>query len=446
MKYGLDSSIMEGAFTYWKDYTGNILPMEYTGLEDEYMATRTTASLGFFLSGSPIFDISGPDAEKFLNYACVNRDFAKMKDGGSRHALTCNDKGQLLGSGVILKREDGSFRTYWLAPALHYYLVTSGMDVKGEYCEDEYFFQLDGPKSLEILEKATQSDLHDLKFGQNKHVKICGTDMVVYRLGMSGALAYEMHGAASDAETAFMRLREVLFEFGGKLQGARTYCTLNHTPGGYPNQFQHFWYPFMTSGEGLASFMQQGGGDHTVYTGSASDNVENFYVTPFDLKWDYLISFEKEKFIGKEALSELAKKPARTMVTLEWNTEDVGDVFMSQFRGTDVKPYDAIEHTSSLSDASQGGVRGDYVLVDGKKIGVATGKTYAFFERRMVSLASLDQEYAKEGTEVVVLWGTPGHPQKEIRAKVARFPYYNGEYRNETFDVEKIPRPFLAGL
>ena len=29
----------------------------------------------------------------------------------------------------------------------------------------------------------------------------------------------------------------------------------------------------------------------------------------------------------------------------------------------------------------------------------------------------------------------------EIRAKVTRFPYFNEEYRNETFDVEKIPHP-----
>jgi hypothetical protein len=42
---------------------------------------------------------------------------------------------------------------------------------------------------------------------------------------------------------------------------------------------------------------------------------------------------------------------------------------------------------------------------------------------------------------VTVLWGTPGKPVKEVRAKVAAFPYYNEEYRNETFDVEKIPHP-----
>lgn len=440
MKFNFDSAVMEGAYTFWRDYGGNILPWDYTGVESEFTATRTTASLGLFLNSSPIFDISGPDAEKFLNYVCVNRDFSKMKIGGSRHGLICNDKGQLLASGVILKKGESSYRTYWLAPAIHYYLLTSGMNVTGEYRGDEYFFQLDGPKSLEILEKATQTDLHDLKFAQSKTVKISGTDMVVFRLGMTGALAYELHGAAADAETAFIRLREVLFEFGGKLQGARSYPTVEHTPGGYPNQFMHFWYPYYTSGEGLASFIGQAGG--IPYCGSASDDQENFYVTPFDLKWEYLISYEKERFLGKDALISLSKGTPRTMMTLEWNTEDIGDVFMSQFRGTDVKPYEPIEHVSSISDASQhGAIRGDYVLADGKKIGIATGKTYSFFERRMISLTSIDQRYAKEGTDVIVLWGSPQYPQKKIRAKVAKFPYFNEEYRNETYDVEKIPHP-----
>jgi glycine cleavage system aminomethyltransferase T len=53
----------------------------------------------------------------------------------------------------------------------------------------------------------------------------------------------------------------------------------------------------------------------------------------------------------------------------------------------------------------------------------------------MISLAYLDKELAAEGTEVTVLWGDVGHPQIEIRATVARFPYYNGEYRNEKLDV-----------
>lgn len=441
MKFNLDSAIMEGAFTFWKDFGGNILPYEFTGPRDEFMATRTTASLGVFLNSSPIYDISGKDAEKFLNKVCVNRDFNLMKPGGSRHGLICNDKGQLLASGVILKKENGDYRTYWLAPAIQYFLMTSGLDVKGEYLNDEYFYQLDGPKSLEILEEATETDLHDLKFGQNKKVKICGTDMIVYRLGMTGALAYEVHGAAKNAEMAYKKLREVLFKYGGKLQGARNYVQIQHTPAGYPNQFQHFWYPFQSSGVGLAEFAEKIGGLNAPFAGSASDNNENFYSTPYDLGWEKLISFNKDDFIGKKALMEIAQKPSRTMVTLEWNADDVADVFASQFRGTDVEPYEQIEHISGISDASQGAaIRGDYVLVDDQKIGVATGKTYSFYEQRMISLASIDQKYAKEGTVVVVLWGSPGTPQKKIRAKVARFPYFNAEFRNETFDVEKIPR------
>lgn len=441
MKFNLDSPIMEGAFSLWKNFDGNVLPYEFTGPRDEFMATRTTASLGVFLNVSPIYDISGKDAEKFLNKVCVNRDFNLMKPGGSRHGLICNEKGQLLASGVILKKENGDYRTYWLAPAIQYFLITSGMDVQGEYCDNEYFYQLDGPKSLEILEEATEADLHDLKFGQNKKVQICGTDIIVYRLGMTGALAYELHGAAENAEIAYKKLREVLFKFGGKLQGVRNYISIEHTPAGYPNQFQHFWYPFQTSGEGLAEFANKIGGTSIPFLGSASDDPENYYVSPFDIGWGKLVSFDKDEFIGKDTLEEIAKNPAHTMVTLEWNADDVADVFASQFRGTDIEPYEQIEHISSLSDASQSsGIRADYVLADGKKIGIATGKTYSFYEQRMISLASIQQEYAEEGTEVAVLWGSPGNPQKEIRAKVARFPYFNAEYRNETFDVEKIPR------
>jgi glycine cleavage system aminomethyltransferase T len=59
----------------------------------------------------------------------------------------------------------------------------------------------------------------------------------------------------------------------------------------------------------------------------------------------------------------------------------------------------------------------------------------------MISLAVIDRQYGTEGKDVVVLWGSPGRSQKEIRAKVARYPYYDEEYRNETFDTERIPRP-----
>lgn len=437
MDFPLDSAIFKGAMTIINLW-GQYLPYEYTGPESEYLACRESAWLGINLNNTPVYDVTGPDAAKLFNRVCVNRDFSIMKVGQSKHALICNEKGQMLADGVVMKREEG-YRTYWLAPVLQYYAETSGLDVKGEYCPDEYFFQIDGPKSLEILEKVCQCDLHDLKFAQNKKVTICGTDMVVHRLGMSGALAYEVHGAAKDAEVAYTKIREVLEEFGGKAQGVRSYGILNHTPAGYPNQLQHYAYAVLTSDPGLAEFEKKFGILMSL-DGSAVANPEMFYVTPFDVGWGYLVNFDHD-FMGKEALMKIKENPPKKAVTLEWNTDDVADVFASQFRGKDVTPYDQIEKHSVLADAANVAIRGDLVLADGKTIGIASGRTFAYYERRMISLAFIDKEYAVEGKELIVLWGAPGHPQKEIRATVAQFPYYNEEFRNETFDTEKIPHP-----
>lgn len=56
----------------------------------------------------------------------------------------------------------------------------------------------------------------------------------------------------------------------------------------------------------------------------------------------------------------------------------------------------------------------------------------------MISIASVDPEYAKMGTEVYVVWGEPGTREKKIRAKIARWPYFDTD-RNQKVDVSKIP-------
>jgi glycine cleavage system aminomethyltransferase T len=441
MQFTLDSPLFKGASAVQLS-GGAPQPFEYRSSREETLAARETAWLGVALNISPIFDIKGPDAVKFLNATCVNRDFGHFPDGTSKHVLICNDRGQMLADGVIIKVAEDHFRSYWLAPVIHYFLLTSGLDVEGEYISDEYFFQIDGPKSLEIMERATGTDLHDLRFARNKKITMLGADAVVHRLGMSGALAYEIHGGGEHADAVYARIREVLDEFGGVPQGTRNYVTMNHTVAGYPNQYLHFLYPWYTSGEGLAGFMRQANFLNQVFIGSAADDPENFYVTPFDVGWGYLVNFDHE-FPGKDALLALKQDPPRQAVTLEWNADDVADVFASQFRGAGAPQYDPIEYPNDWWAHPEGGflpLRGDYVLADGRKVGVASGKTYAYHERRMVSLAWIEKAFAAEGTEVAVLWGQPGGPQKEIRATVARFPYYNGGFRNETFDVAAIPR------
>lgn len=419
-------------------------PAHYTTPEEELLACRKTAWLGCSLSFSPVYDIEGPDAVKLLNYVCVNRDFGNLKMDGSRHALLCNEKGQLLADGLLIRKGEESFRTYWLAPILAFYVDSLGMNVTGKWIFDEYFFQIDGPKSLEIMEAASKTDLHDMKFAAKRDIQIAGTDVTIIRLGMSGALAYEIHGDIENADKVYDEVLRAGEQFGIKQLGHLQYCR-NHTQGGYPNQWIHYWYPWLSGSKEMrdyvmncpyiSDFFKQ-----YPFSGSASGNIENAFVTPFDLKWDYLINYEHD-FIGKDALYKISKNPPRTCVTLEWNAEDVGKAFATQFLGQSAPAAGDIGTLGDGADGFGAPLVIDKVLLNGEMVGISSGRLHDYYHKKMISLAFINKELSEIGTELTVLWGTPGTTQVEISATVARFPYYNGEYRNETFDVEKIPRP-----
>lgn len=447
MKIPVTSSLSQDATTISGGF-GIYLPHNFTGAKDELLACRETAWLGTSLNMSPVYDVTGPDAAKLLTSICVNRDFSKTTEKGTRHAIICNEKGLMLADGVAYKINDNVFRTYWLAPVLAYYVDKSDLDVSGAYVteEEEYFFQLDGPKSLEILEDACQCDIHDLKFAQHKLVDIDGSKMRIIRLGMSGALGYELHGPAEDMDMIYSKLKESGKKFGMRQLGSRHYC-VNHTQAGYPNQSIHFQFPLLESGESLKKYIDENAKIHPnpfIYNhigGSCSDDRSNFYVTPFDVGWGFLVKFDHD-FIGREALEKIADNPPNVPVTLEWNADDVGDIFASQFRGAEVEPFDEIDTPWDGSDTIVNMIvyGMDKVFAQDTLIGRSAGRIHDYYHRRMITIGYLKKEFAIEGNEVTILFGSPGHPQKKVRATISRFPYYNGEYRNETFDTRNIPR------
>ncbi|HWI22670.1 MAG TPA: hypothetical protein VNT22_08660, partial [Baekduia sp.] len=59
-------------------------------------------------------------------------------------------------------------------------------------------------------------------------------------------------------------------------------------------------------------------------------NLADRFITPFDVNWFHAVRFDHD-FIGRDALEPLAGSPPRTLVTLEWNPDDVLDVYRSMF-------------------------------------------------------------------------------------------------------------------
>lgn len=430
-----NSPVYEGATLLFPMMPGVVLPFEYTGVEDEVTAAKTSAWIGTQLMTSPVYDVKGPDAVKFLNSVCVN-DFTTLGYKGIRHAIICNAKGQILTDGVVMRLAEDTYRTYWLNPPIDFFLQTSGMDVTGEVTTgQEYFIQIAGEKSLEILEKACETDLHDIKFATHRMTTICGLPMRVLRLGMAGNLAYEVHGPMADFETVYRRIWEVGQALGARKLGMLAYSGPNHTEGGFPNILIHYPMPWFDSDPALTQYMTEN--LHLSFfnynirlKGSVGDDLQARFVTPYDVGWGNLVNFNHE-FTGKQALQAIAQNPPRTVVTLEWNAEDVGEVFASQFRGPDVAPYERIDmpvdmyyQDNVVGWPAEGYIyRADKVLADGKWIGISSGRTRSYYYRAMISLAFIDPAYAVEGRELTLVWGTPGTPQKEIRVKVARYPY-----------------------
>lgn len=441
-----NNPILEGAFTRW--YLGPYeFAFEYTGYQDEILASKTGANLCVTLFSSPIYDVKGADVIKFMNSICVN-DFSTLKETGRiRHGIICNDKGLILTDGVVMKVSEDTLRTYWLQPVISYYLEEAqkkGLDIQGfDMSFKEYFLQVDGVKSLEILEKASESDLHDIEFARQRMVKIAGKDVRILRLGMSGTLAYELHGPMEEAEEVYAKIWEAGQEFGIKKMGFLSYC-MQHTEAGFPNINLHYPMPWFESDPGLAAYLKARPGmgfynENRLLKGSMGDDLASRFLTPYDVGWGFLVNFNHD-FIGKEALQKISQSPSKTVVTLEWNAEDVGAVYASQFQGQDVEPCDRIDYLPDdlVYNSPRWTYRNDKILADGIQIGHTGLRTNSYYYHRMISLGFIDKKYAQEGREVTVIWGTPGTPQKEIRAKIARYPY-NTVMRNETIDVETIP-------
>jgi glycine cleavage system aminomethyltransferase T len=425
--------------------------LEYTGWRDEVLAWKDGAYLGTALSMSPVYKISGPGAQRFLTENFVN-GFRTLQVGGSRHGIMCDGEGRIMMDGTVLRTGEEEYITYWLHPFIQYVLESGGYDVAGEDLTGQAFlFQVAGPKSLEILEQASGQDLHDIEFRHHRPAAIAGHEVRIYRLGMAGGLAYEVHGPAQASHDVYRAIWGTGKTQGMKKLGLRSYM-LNHTEDGFPQAYLHFLYPWYQDAK-FAAWLENyplAAWTHKSVRlkGSIGEDVTKRFVTPFDVGWENRINWNHD-FTGKAALAKIAENPPRTVVTLEWNADDVADLYAAQLR--DGAPYEPLPDGPSDSSFDAGvldpvtGVprpftyRHDRVLKDGADVGVSSGRVISQTYRRMISLGFISRDVAEAGSELTVAWGSAGYPVKEIRVTVARFPYLTEE-RNDAVDVNRIPR------
>lgn len=404
------------------------LPWQYTNYIDECLSYHQTACLGDW---SPLtkFRVKGSDALKFLS-AYTTNDLSKFAIGQIKHAIQTNEDGKVVGEGILYKISDEEYRytgggAYWL----NYWLHEGNWRAEGSIdSADEFVFVVQGPNSLFILENATGESLRDIKFSTTRMTQIGGHRVRILRTGITGELGYEIHGPSDIGNEIWQTLYDAGKQFGVRRLGGRS-MLISHIEGCYPTIGRDF-VPATSSKARMSKA-------HTIDNRGGSyewSDPKELMRSPFELGWDREVSLDTHDSTGRHALiaEKNAGGPARRIAGLQWNSDDVIDVYAALFRQG---PIPAQMDMPRMIERHA--LDPDKVMKDGKVVGCSTSRVYSAYLRRMISLCVIDKALAEPGTAVTVVWGDRRGPQKEVRATVARLPFKEDKRRIDVIELSR---------
>jgi vanillate/3-O-methylgallate O-demethylase len=409
---------------------------EYTNWIDELRAVREACVLADLSHHQMDQVIEGPDAMRLLRHLCVN-SFEGFDVGKAKQAVMCGPDGNFLGDGVLQHVAEERFVLSGKVPAAHWlafhaetdeYDVTETIHPKSSETDDDprfFTFQVQGPNAIDALTAAAEGSLPDVPFFNFGRVTVDGHEVRALRHGMAGEPGFELQGPYEYGEGIKRAILDAGEEYGIRRLGTRAYEPLSVKLGWVTTHV----LPIYT-GEKMRAYREWLDADSYEATYSIggsfdSDDITDYYVTPVDIGYERLVSFDHE-FVGREALEREVADPSRTRVTLVWDDDDVVDVYASLFRpGTPHKTHDL--------PRDRWGAHHDRVHADGDLVGISKSFAYSYSDREMLSLCSIDREYADPGTDVTLVWGENGgesrnpsvepHTQKRVGATVAPSPY-----------------------
>ena len=403
---------------------------EYTDWIDESMSWKETCYIGDW---SFLWErrFRGRDALRLFSDLTVN-SFANFAIGQAKHAIHCNADGKVIHEGIVSRLGEDEFMLFGRGGFWVDYKLRHGRYDAVSEPEDWFNFQVSGPNSLYVVEKAAGERIRDIAYMRFRTIHIAGREVVALRQGVAGELGYELQGPAQYAREVYDAIVTAGQDFGIRRLGGRT-AFINHLEACFPTIVTDYLPAIFDDdmAEYLAEFkaaMPAYAATFSIAGSFESDHFGAWYRSPVELGWTKNIKFD-HNFIGREALEEEVARPRRIMRTLVWNPDDVVDVYASLYRAG--KPF----HYMEIPRDQRGFMYADRVIGNDQLVGVATSRGYSYYFRQMLSLCVIDVSWSNPGTEVKIIWGEPGEPQKEIRAQVATAPYKKDKRR---IDVTRI--------
>jgi aminomethyltransferase len=187
---------LEALTDEWMDLFGYWAPTVVTSTEEEYRAVRETAGLMDFTMLRKV-SLDGPGALELVN-SIVTRDVSTLTPGRIAYGALTDDDGKMVDDCTTMMRAHDSVR-FCGANDRDYEIFSAaaeGSDIQvREHTDATPHLCLQGPKSREILEGLTGSDLSNAAFPYytfREDVEIAGIPVFMTRLGYTAELGYEL--------------------------------------------------------------------------------------------------------------------------------------------------------------------------------------------------------------------------------------------------------------
>ncbi len=358
------------------EFAGFEMPLWYKGIKEEHLAVRNSVGI-FDVSHMGRVIITGRDAVSFLNYVITN-DTTTLTPNSALYSVMCNENGGIIDDFVISCLEEEKFLLVpnatnrekdfnWLVKK------AEGFKVKIEDVSDKVaMFAVQGPNAEKTLQKICYANLNKIERFKCITAKLAGTDVFLSRTGYTGEDGFEVYAwnTSLDKPDNAVKLWNAILEAGKPFRiepcglGARDTLRLE---------------------AGLC-----------LYENDIDENI-----TPLEARLGFVVKFQKDNFIGKNALLKQKEEGIK-------------------------------QRRVGLQMIEQGIPRQGFKIYNekGDNIGQVTSGTFSPLLKCGIAMAYIQTQYAQEGSIVNI-----EIRRKMAKAKIVPFPFYDAEkygYKRKT--------------
>lgn len=369
----------------YREWAGVYAVSSYEPLhEHEYNAIRNAAAL---IDVSPLFKyiVDGPDAAALVDRV-ITRDAIRMEPGQVFYTPWCDEHGHVIDDGTVSRLTETRFRWTAAEPSLRWLRQNAaGLDVTiDDVSEAIAALALQGPTSAAVL-RAAGAAIDGLKYFRVQKATIAGHDVQVSRTGYTGDLGYEVWMRREDALAVWDAIVDA-----GRAHGLRAAGMLALDVARIEAGLLLIDVDFFSVRKALTASQ--------IYS-------------PLEMGLGRLVDFNKERFIGREALAaEHARGPRRKVVGVDVTWSDVEPLY----EAVGLPPM-------ATSTASRVAVP---VRAGGRQIGRLTSSTWSPVLKKMIGLATVDAAHAAPGTRIEVEH-TVDAVRHFVGATVVETPFFN---------------------